>query len=250
MNLAIRDARCARFVSSRCRHVRHLGAVVVGAIGGLAHRCGRMAELAAHALVLLPESDVHHGGDEVVRLLTLYLAWGYSAISPGRRALTFDGARARAVESQTTMQVHEAWPLRMIQVQICLVYLASGFLKVVGPAWWDGSALPLALGDHTFSRLGAPDWTWAQPFFAIGGIAIAWWELLFAALMVNKRTRVPALWFGVAMHAGIFVTMSIGIFSVIMIGGYAAFLTPAESRWIVERARGLLRRKREALPSA
>jgi hypothetical protein len=191
-----------------------------------------------------------NGGDEVVRLLTLYLALGYSAISPGRRALTFDGARARAVESQTTMQVHEAWPLRMIQVQICLVYLASGFLKVVGPAWWDGSALPLALGNHTFSRLGAPDWTWAQPFFAIGGIAIAWWELLFAALMVNKRTRVPALWFGVAMHAGIFVTMSIGIFSVIMIGGYAAFLTPAESRWIVERARGLLRRKREALPSA
>ena len=59
-------------------------------------------------------------------------------------------------------------------------------------------------------------------------IAVMWWEFLFPALAAWGRTRIPVLLFGVALHGGILLFMSIGIFPFIMLGCYPAFLRGEE----------------------
>ena len=54
------------------------------------------------------------------------------------------------------------------------------------------------------------------------------WELLFPALVCWRRTRWLALGFGVALHLGIGVTTLVGLFSLITLWGYQAFLPGAQ----------------------
>lgn len=197
-----------------------------------------------------------NGGDEVLRLVGLYLALAYSALPPARRALSLDRARwlrerggvegtadPAAGEGWTGDAagpvLNEAWTVRMIQLQIAVVYLVSGFWKVVAPPWMDGTALVYALGNPAFSRFGLPDWAWVRPLFVAATLAVAWWEFLFPLLVVGRRTRVPALAFGVALHLGILVFMYIGVFPWAMLACYPAFLTGDEARRLLDRVRRL-----------
>lgn len=168
-----------------------------------------------------------NGGDEVLRLAGLYLALGYAALPPGARALTLD--RRKVVPEGGTPRI-PAWPLRLVQVQLCIVYVVSGVWKVAGEAWWDGSALVYALDNPAFSRFGLPDWAWLQPVFVVVSVSVAWWELLFPVLVYWTRTRRWALLYGVILHVGIFVTMNIGAFAPAMLALYPAFLTGDELR--------------------
>ena len=45
------------------------------------------------------------------------------------------------------------WPLRLIRVQVALIYLTSGLFKLFGAAWRDGSAVYYATGQNIFGRI-------------------------------------------------------------------------------------------------
>lgn len=177
-----------------------------------------------------------NGGDETFRLTSFYLALGYSLLPPARRVLTLD-RRAAARRGAGLADGMSAWPLRFIQVQIALIYFLAGFWKVMGPPWWDGTAIHIALNNPTFSRFGAPDWAWLRLPYLFLGLAVAWWEFLFPALTALRRTRLWSLAFGVALHLGILSLMNIGVFPFIMLACYPAFLKGNEARWIVDRVR-------------
>lgn len=200
-----------------------------------------------------------NGGDEVLRLTGLYLALAYVALPARDRSLSLDRRAAlaretaggtgdpggsRGPEGRTTFGAESAgrgaripaWPLRLMQVQLCVVYVVSGLWKVAGEAWWDGSALVYALDNAAFSRFGLPDWAWLQPVFVVLGISVAWWELLFPLLVAWGRTRRWALLYGVVFHLLIFVTMNIGAFAPAMLALYPAFLTGDELRRLGGRA--------------
>ena len=197
-----------------------------------------------------------NGGDEVVRITLFHMAVGWWAVAPGRRALSIDAARARREAGSMTHRpdAMPAWPLRLLQIQVCLLYAVAGGWKLLGTSWWDGSVVYYALGNPYLTRFGIPDWPWSQPLFATLTVAVAWWELLFPLLVWHRRTVLPALAFGVLVHGLIFVTMNIGVFSFAMLATYPAFLPPdVARRWVgrlVERravdapvraARGALR---------
>src|SRR6476661_6443702 len=68
---------------------------------------------------------VFNSGDSLLRLLCLYVA-----IAPSDAALALD---ARRRGSRTI----PAWPVRLIQLQVCVMYLAAVWAKLRGPAWRD-----------------------------------------------------------------------------------------------------------------
>ena len=180
-----------------------------------------------------------NGGDDVLRLSLFYLMLAYWAIGPARRALSVDRVRWLAADGTSAASggapasfttEMPAWPLRLIQIQVGLVYLEAGFWKLWSPEWWDGSALYLALASPTFSRFGMPDWAWLEIPFTVLTIAVAWWEFLFPLLVVWERTRRFALAFGVFVHGGIALGMNIGVFPYLMIASYAVFLRGDEIR--------------------
>lgn len=182
-----------------------------------------------------------NGGDEVFRLASLYLALGYSAIPVAGRALTWDrrqATRRGAVDGAAALI--PAWPARMVQVQISIVYLVAGFWKVVAMPWYDGSALVYALDNPVFTRWGMPHTQWLQPLFVLLTVTVAWWEFLFPLLAASGRLRRWSLAFGVSLHGMILVLMNIGIFPFIMLGCYPAFLKGGEARALVARVRAWL----------
>jgi uncharacterized membrane protein YphA (DoxX/SURF4 family) len=120
------------------------------------------------------------------------------------------------------------WPLRLIRVQVALIYFTSGFFKLFGAAWRDGSAVHYTTAQNVFGRVlhvyplpASLDWT-----LTVLTYTTLVWELIFFLLLLNRFTRKVALGTGVAIHLGIWVTMEVGPFSWMMLAAYVAFLDP------------------------
>ena len=175
-----------------------------------------------------------NGGDEILRVSTFYLMIAFVALRPEQRALSWDRRqylRSRAAGEDASRSARmPAWPLRLIQIQLSVVYLVAGFWKIWSIEWWDGSAFFYAMAGPTFGRFGLPAWEWLHYPFAGLAIATTWWEFLFPLLMILPRTRLWALGFGVLVHGGVAAMMNIGVFPYIMMFSYAAFLTGDEIR--------------------
>lgn len=106
---------------------------------------------------------------------------------------------------------------RMLQVQLCLVYLSSGLEKAAGIQWWNGEAIWRSLMLPTFQQL---DMTWiaSVPVLAMMvGWATVILESGYALAVWHPRTR--ALWVAliVGMHVGIGTFLGMWLFGAIMI---------------------------------
>ena len=47
--------------------------------------------------------------------------------------------------------------IRLIQIHMCVIYLFAGTGKLMGEAWWDGTAMWMALANLEYQSL---DMTW------------------------------------------------------------------------------------------
>jgi len=182
---------------------------------------------------------VQNGGDRLLRIWTLTL-------------LTVPSGAAWSVDAWLDpTQRRETVPAlahRLVQLQLAVVYTATGIDKLGGQTWLDGSAIYYAMSEGTFSR--AP-WffdpllqtapgraaTMALTYVTLG------WEVLFLPLVAWRRSRAATLAFGVVLHAGIFLTMSVGVFGPASVWAYQAFFA---ERW----RRKLTPDARPALPEA
>lgn len=104
------------------------------------------------------------------------------------------------------------WPLRLLFVQLVLMYFCNGLHKLAGPEWRSGEALYRVLADFTLTR-----WSYAQfPVpYALTQV-LTWtvlaWELSFPLLVCWKWTRRLTLGFGVLFHLTLLASMELGWF--------------------------------------
>lgn len=220
-----------------------LAALVVCAAlvpAGLALALGLAARVSALAswLLLLSIARRNPGminsGDVLLRTAVLFLA-----CSPAGRSWSLDrwlGVRRGRVPRERRWDFVEGspWALRLLQLQLSLVYLWSGLEKVRGEAWMDGSAMSLVWRVPEATRLAVPLWAYDSLLVSnvatLGTIII---ELALAALVWNRRARPVVLALGVVLHAAIEVTMAVGFFSSTIVACYLAFVEPARvERWL------------------
>jgi hypothetical protein len=124
------------------------------------------------------------------------------------------------------------WAQRLAQVQIAVIYLASGLAKLASRDWRAGVVLSDRLTKHAWMAVeqGIPQ-RWvdfvAQPTvssaLAKGAIAT---ELFLAFALWIPRTRIFALWLAVWFHFIIQVTSQVETFSILMWLVLALFATP------------------------
>jgi hypothetical protein len=124
------------------------------------------------------------------------------------------------------------WGVRLTQIQISIVYLASGASKLLDPEWRDG----LVVGDriNRFAHvaiaqgvprslvefLGKPDTSSALAKLAIMT------ELVICVALWIRPTRVVALWWGFWFHLTIQATSKVETFSILALAMYGVFVTP------------------------
>lgn len=171
------------------------------------------------------------GLDQVNAFLTLYCA-----IGPSGAALSVDrllarrrnpslGAPARSVSANVA--------LRLIQVQMCVIYFFAGITKLQGPAWWTGEAMWLAFANAEYQSL---DMTWlVNHLWAIDlmtHLTIAW-EVTFWALVWRPLWKPWMLAMAAALHVGIGACLGMWTFGLIMLVGCSSFLSEETARAIV-----------------
>lgn len=157
------------------------------------------------------------GDDAVLKVMCFYLM-----LSPCGNRWSVDGWLNKKPQHVA------AWPLRLIQFQLALIYFVSGWVKFYSDEWLDGTIMQYVLIHPHYSRWDG----WAiidKPLITgiLAGLAgfVRWWELLFPLLLINAYTRKLSILIGILFHVGLLLTMNLRWFAVIMLSLYPALLS-------------------------
>ena len=166
--------------------------------------------------------SVCNGGDQLRNALL------FTVMCIGLGAPVGRGDRAFS-SPRPTGAIAEAWPLRVLFVQMCCMYFFSALYKLRWAEWRDGSAMSAVNHNRTWSM--CPDLTaalpgWSHPFATWLTLA---WELSFPLLACLRRTRLFVLGLGVFFHVATLFTLEVGSFATYSLVYYVPFV-PWE-RW-------------------
>jgi uncharacterized membrane protein YphA (DoxX/SURF4 family) len=162
------------------------------------------------------------GFDDIVGLVLIGLV-----VAPSGAAWSLD-ARMRPElvspgEGRGRCSVRATIGLRLIQVQLCVVYFFSGCGKLLGGSWWDGTALWGAAANAQYRTL---DLTWlADDPLLVNALTLTtlFWEVAYAALIWPRLTRPLMLVMACFVHLGIGLAMGMMEFGLAMVVANLSF---------------------------
>jgi hypothetical protein len=188
---------------------------------------------------------VGYGVDTMMVILTLYLA-----IGPSGAVLSLDRWLARwwngGKSAPPRASVGANLAIRLLQIHLCIIYAAAGFSKLLGQAWWNGTALWGVLGNFEFAPmnwalyhwvlhvLGANQFVW-QSLLTFGVYFTLFFEMMYMVLIWRPSTRWVMLSAAILLHGVIGVFMGLGTFALIMLIMNMAFLRDDEVVWILRQ---------------
>jgi hypothetical protein len=154
---------------------------------------------------------VFNGGDGVRSILLLYLMFCPSAAVWSVRSVVPLPLRERGRGEGPPPVWVPAWPVRLIFVQMLLIYLMTGLAKL-GPQWRAGDTLYYVTGSVSWMR-------WSQADLPVPYQLTQWltwltvaWEVAFPILVCWPRTRYFMLATGVLFHLGTGLALKLGPF--------------------------------------
>lgn len=174
------------------------------------------------------------GEDFVFRLIAIFLvlmpcgaAWSIDAwIVHGVRRWWTGSPPATSYE-------RPAWGLRLLQIQMAVIFFSAGLYKLGTEAWFDGTAIYyVARLDDYFGKFPVPTWLFDTPWT----VALMTWgvvlgELLVPVLIWFRETRRLALLVAVLFHLSNEWTMHLFLFHWIMLVGWISFVQPGDFVW-------------------
>ena len=181
---------------------------------------------------------IHHrnistaSGADVLVLVTSF----YMMLCPSGAAYSLDARRARKRRGGTLADpIIIPWAQRLIQIQLCIVYMSTAIFKTHGASWLNGTALHFVLcnreiGRFDFSALAA--YPILVNIMTYSGLAI---EFCLAFLLWSKAARPLVILAGIALHAGILLVINIPVFGELATATYLVFLTSSEWEWLRAR---------------
>lgn len=123
---------------------------------------------------------------------------------------------------------------RLMQFQIAVIYMYTGFEKLKGSTWWDGTALWTVFANPQFVSYDFIFLRNFPLFFTMGTFITLIFEIYFPAMILFKPARTIFLCLGVFFHTMIGVLLSLMPFSMIMISTYFLFLDQDDVKKIVK----------------
>jgi hypothetical protein len=176
------------------------------------------------------------GSDTVLRVVLFWHAFTASG-----NVWSLDAWRAESA-GQPLSRLGAALPVRLVGLQVGWVYFCSVFWKLSGHKWHDGTAVHFAMHlSHVFAR------PWAAPLADVAWLcqAITWSTLVIEASFIflthfplwPRRAKAAALLAGAALHGGIFLTINVGHFSLLMPLTYLSMFEGDWAQAVVDRVR-------------
>jgi hypothetical protein len=180
---------------------------------------------------------VFNAGDGALRILAFYML-----LLPAGAAVSVDAVRAR--RSPWAYPERAPWALRLVQLQLSIVYLATVLEKLRGETWVHGTAVGYTVQIDDVARFPLP-FVGGSPVLA----GVFTYVTLMTEIAVGVGVWVPRLrrWVllaGVGLHLGIEYSLRVGFFTAAMLVMYLSFVPPDAAERVVRAGR----KAREKIP--
>jgi hypothetical protein len=143
---------------------------------------------------------LHNSGDRLRHFILLLLI-----VAPAAHAWT-----SRWRPRREPAPLVSGWPMRVMLLQMTVMYFMNGWYKLQGRMWWEGSVMWYVNHDLAWARWSAIDLPYR--FTQVLTWAALIWEVGFPLWILWKRTRVAALVFGVVFHTITFFHLELAAF--------------------------------------
>lgn len=117
---------------------------------------------------------------------------------------------------------------RLWMIQIVILYAYTGWEKLKGLSWWDGTALWTVMGNPQMVVINMDFLRHFPMLVVLMSFLTLIFEIYFPAAVLNEIWRKPWLVFGFFFHIGIALLMNLWTFSFAMLAAYWLFLKPQE----------------------
>ena len=188
------------------------------------------AWLLANSFDNLNPHMTNHG--DTVRTTILF----YLMLSPCAATWSLDSVRGRPRgDSNGPVWVHP-WPLRLLMMQLMMIYCFNGLYKALGSTWRYGNSLYYVMADLFNTRMSYAQFPIPPAMLRPINYVVLIWETFFPVLVFVPRLRVVILMIGVLFHIGIGLGLELGPFQAYMLCLYLPFV-PWE-KWVRGGAMG------------
>ncbi|MFQ5732197.1 MAG: hypothetical protein ACE5KM_09600 [Planctomycetaceae bacterium] len=188
-------------------------------IGWRSHLFGVLAWI-THLSLCASSFMTIYGVDQFANIFLFYLAF-----MPAGKALSVDNKSGRLSDEPTVTA--RIW-LRVLQLHLCIAYVASGIDKGSGEQWWNGEAIWRSV---TLPELATFDMTWmaSVPWLAmLLGFGTLFLEFCYPLILLPKLRKPMALGI-LSLHVGIAICLGLISFSALMfVFTFSAFMISGE----------------------
>lgn len=203
--------------------------LIFGVFGRIGTRVMAFVALVGHLALIQRNYSIVYGADMVSTFWLFGLCFMDSSERLSVRRWLYRRQKKNFVFEPQWSRVLTSVGARLTQIQLCVIYMYTGFEKLKGGDWWDQSAVWKVLGNE---QLMLADLSFLKNVPLV--IALATWgtvlfEVYVPVLIWSKTTRKWILMAGWALHLGIALTMGLFIFSFTMMAAYLLFVDP---RWL------------------
>ena len=131
----------------------------------------------------------------------------------------------------------EAWPRRLLQLFLCVLYFATALTKIKSPEYLSG--------EHTLfwmrTEMNFPHplgvWLSGRPLAVMLSCQLAlFWEATFCGLIWVRPVRPLVVALGVAFHAGTALLLGLWVFPLVMLALYPVLADPEAVRRLMDAA--------------
>ena len=166
---------------------------------------------------------VFNAGDTLQRLLLLLLCF-----APSGAGLSVD-CWIKGENPLTALRDHsfDPWPLRLMQIQISMVYLRSVFWKLRGKIWRNGTAVAYVLQVMPFRRFSAPRIVLLPLVTQVLTYGTLVAEAYIPVALWIRELRYSAILLGWLLHLSFEMFLNVHLFGLTMCIALVVFISPA-----------------------
>ena len=206
---------------------------------GLATRLMTIATFFLHLIFLQRNPAILYGADLVATFWLFGLCWiQHHHHFSIKKWLPFLNKAASSSLNQFG-DIFSSVGIRLIQIQLCIIYAYTGMEKLKGGTWWEGSAVWYVMGNDNIVPFDLSFFQYMPWAVAIMTYSTLLFEIYFPIAIWLKPLRPTWLFLGLCLHALAFIFMGLIFFSPIMLSAYLLFvphslqktLLPLISRW-------------------
>jgi len=219
------------------------GTALLLSVGLLSRAAAWVTALGVAYNVFLSQTHFHHNRGFLIILLVGL------AVIPAGRALSLDAWLAHRRGTPLLPEGSSLLALWVWRFEIAVVYLASGFSKIIDPDWIGGVVTRLRVEQHPELAQRIPGWLHdlllSDAFHSWVAPAIVLTELAIGAGLLARRMRLAAVWLAIGFHLSIEIGAEVQTFSWAALAALVIWVTPSSrDRLLVvpsERARRVVR---------